>query len=66
MKAVIDCKNLKWNDIIIAYEPVWAIGTGKVPPISAASRTAIRNTSSARKNYVDRSIPKAKINRSFS
>jgi triosephosphate isomerase len=39
MKAVIDCKNLKWNDIIIAYEPVWAIGTGKVATPAQAQET---------------------------
>lgn len=32
MQAIIDCgklKNSDWDNIVIAYEPVWAIGTGK-------------------------------------
>ncbi len=27
--ALFDNKNLDWNSIILAYEPVWAIGTGE-------------------------------------
>lgn len=26
-------KNIKLNNILIAYEPIWAIGTGKIPDI---------------------------------
>jgi len=45
MKAVIDCKNIKWSDVIIAYEPVWAIGTGKTatPEQANSMHLVIRN-----------------------
>ena len=33
-----------WSKIVIAYEPVWAIGTGKTatPEIAQSAHTAIR------------------------
>jgi len=40
LKAVVDIlKESDWSDIVIAYEPVWAIGTGKVATSSQAQET---------------------------
>jgi triosephosphate isomerase len=39
LKPIFECTNLKWSDIIIAYEPVWAIGTGKVATPQQAQDT---------------------------
>ena len=41
-----DLKINQWNQIILAYEPVWAIGTGLVPSMSELSNifSFIRNT----------------------
>ena len=34
-------KNFSRNDIIIAYEPIWSIGTGKIPTITELTKTII-------------------------
>ena len=40
LKAVVDVLEEKdWENIVIAYEPVWAIGTGKVATPDQAEET---------------------------
>ncbi|KAK8818825.1 hypothetical protein WA538_004130 [Blastocystis sp. DL] len=40
LKAVVDLLEEKdWDNIVIAYEPVWAIGTGKVATPDQAEET---------------------------
>ena len=34
-------KNFNKNNIIIAYEPIWSIGTGKIPTASELKKTTI-------------------------
>ena len=34
-------KNFNKNDIIVAYEPIWSIGTGKIPTVSELKKTTI-------------------------
>ena len=34
-------KNFNKNNIIVAYEPIWSIGTGKIPTISELKKTTI-------------------------
>ena len=34
-------KNLNKNNIIVAYEPIWSIGTGKIPTTSELKKTSI-------------------------
>ena len=34
-------KNFNKNNIIIAYEPIWSIGTGKIPTVSELKKTTI-------------------------
>ena len=34
-------KNFNKNDIIVAYEPIWSIGTGKIPTASELKKTTI-------------------------
>lgn len=30
----------KWSDVVLAYEPVWAIGTGKVATLAQAQEVS--------------------------
>ncbi|KAF8334462.1 triose phosphate isomerase [Amanita rubescens] len=43
LKAVVDVvtKESDWSNIVIAYEPVWAIGTGKVATTSQAQEAHV-------------------------
>ena len=34
-------KNFNKNNIIVAYEPIWSIGTGKIPTVSELKKTTI-------------------------
>ena len=34
-------KNLNKNNIIVAYEPIWSIGTGKIPTVNELKKTTI-------------------------
>ena len=34
-------KKFNKNNIIIAYEPIWSIGTGKIPTVNELKKTAI-------------------------
>ncbi len=40
ISQVLD-KNLKKNNIIVAYEPIWSIGTGKIPSSMELEKTII-------------------------
>ena len=40
IKNVLD-KKIKENNIIVAYEPIWSIGTGKIPTKSELKKTTI-------------------------
>ena len=53
LKSQIDncLKEVKLDNIIIAYEPVWSIGTGKTP-----TNEEIKNTIDFIKGYINRNI----------
>ena len=34
-------KNFNKNNIIVAYEPIWSIGTGKIPTVSELKKTTV-------------------------
>lgn len=39
--GVITDKISKWSDVVLAYEPVWAIGTGKVATPAQAQEVSL-------------------------
>jgi len=53
-------KNFSFNDIIIAYEPVWAIGTGLTPTLKEIEKIHL-NIRSLLKKYVGKNYEKVSI-----
>ena len=39
------------NNIIVAYEPIWSIGTGKIPTANELKKTTIHNKKSFKRKY---------------
>jgi len=55
LKAVVDVlKEESWSKIVVAYEPVWAIGTGKV-----ATPQQAQDTQEAVRSYLSKAISPA-------
>lgn len=40
LQAIVD-KGVKWDNIVVAYEPVWAIGTGKTASPEQAQEVSL-------------------------
>jgi len=58
LKAVVDVtKEADWSNIVIAYEPVWAIGTGKV-----ATSAQAQETHADVRTYIDKAVSSAVAN----
>tara|TARA_B100000073_G_scaffold308258_1_gene279149 strand:+ start:386 stop:1120 length:735 start_codon:yes stop_codon:yes gene_type:complete len=53
-------KNFSFNEIIIAYEPVWAIGTGLTPTVNEIEKIHL-NIRSLLKKYVGKNSEKVSI-----
>ena len=51
-------KKLNFNKIIIAYEPVWSIGSNKIPKMDELNRTIKFIKSYLKKNFKMKNIPK--------
>ena len=50
-------KKYNFNKIIIAYEPVWSIGTGKIPQISELKKIFKFIKEEVKKNFTKKSYP---------
>ena len=50
-------KKYKLNNVIIAYEPVWSIGTGKIPKIKELKKIFLYIKKEFKKNYKTRNYP---------
>ena len=59
-KQIRDCLSKKFNlnNIILAYEPVWSIGTGKIPKSIELEKTLKFIKSNVKKNFKTRNFPK--------
>ena len=50
-------KNYRIKNILFAYEPVWSIGTGKIPNVSELKKTFNYIKQEIKKNFKTRSFP---------
>ena len=56
MRSSID-KKYNLNKIIIAYEPIWSIGTGKIPKIQELKKIFIFIKNEFKKNFKTKKFP---------
>lgn len=50
-----------WDDIVVAYEPVWAIGTGKVASPEQAQEVHVAVRDWIKQNVSDEAASKTRI-----
>ena len=50
-------KKYKLNNVIIAYEPVWSIGTGKIPKVNELKKIFLYIKKEFKKNFKTRNYP---------
>ena len=56
MRGSID-KKYNINNIIIAYEPIWSIGTGKIPKVQELKKTFEFIKNEFKKNFKIKNFP---------